>query len=64
MSKQDNCVIEQLLQTFCTPPAEGQTEAARKNAILESNQNYGMDSAFIRFMDEMPGGFLIYYLNP
>ncbi len=63
MSKQDNCLIEQLLQTFCTPPAEGQTEAARKNAILESNQNYGVDSAFIRFMDEMPGGFLIYYAS-
>lgn len=43
--------IEQVLRVLCQPdgsPGE------------ELSQNDGMVGAFIRFMDEMPGGFLIY----
>lgn len=43
--------IEQVLRVLCQP------DGAPGN---ESSQNGGMTGAFIHFMDEMPGGFLIY----
>lgn len=42
--------VEQILQVLCAEPPEGSQEAV-------------MTAAFMKLMDEMPGGFLIYYAD-
>ena len=58
MSQQDHTRgrIEQVLRTLC-PPREG---GARPGAVDPAQE---VAAAFIRFMDEMPGGFLIYHAD-
>ena len=43
--------IEQVLRVLCQPDGASRDELSQKD---------GMTGAFVHFMDEMPGGFLIY----
>ena len=50
-------LIEQVLQTLCLPKA-----ADDQQADIDYNwSNFEVAASFKHFMDEMPGGFLIYY---
>ena len=53
MKNQERYVIEQILRTLSQPQADHASGGLEEEC-------FGRSEAFIRFMDEMPGGFLIY----
>lgn len=55
MSQNKRYLVEQVLQSLC------QSLANEQASFAENQQKSDMVSAFEQFMEEMPGGFLIYY---
>ncbi len=63
MSEQiyEHCLMEQILRMMCPPRESAQSGPCERSASPEDKYGHEMTNAFIRFMDEMPGGVLIYY---
>ena len=58
MSEQiyEHCLMEQILRMMCPPRESAQSGPCERSASPEDKYGHEMTNAFIRFMDEMPGG--------
>ena len=59
MSEQKQNLLEHVLQALCL--SQQSNRPSQSGPVDDSSQK--MANAFIHFMDEMPGGFLIYYAD-
>jgi len=55
--------IEQILWALGQSQCLGPAEDIQRLDVLQAGRGLEMTGSFIRFMDEMPGGFLIYYAD-
>jgi len=63
MSGQENerRIIEQFLSMLCPPEQNGQADSGQAPSSPWEGGSPEFAGAFMQFMDEMPGGFLLYY---